>query len=130
VKTLFHASVAYAFCACAAGCAGTGASSVSTISAINTRDAVTIGKSTKADVIAVLGKTTVVSFDSGFEVWVYQFKGDTPAMAGLLERFRPTASERNGMPGKNEFVVLFAPSGIVAKTRIRPAPTPGESNRT
>ena len=27
--------------------------------------------------------------------------------------------------GKAEFVVLFAPSGVVTKTRIRPAPAPG-----
>lgn len=55
--------------------------------------------------LAALGKTTVIGFDSGFEVWVYQYgEGD-----------RKT-------PVKNEYVVLFAPSGIVAKTRLRPAP--------
>ena len=72
---------------------------------------VTIGKSTKSDVLAALGKTTVVSFDSGFEVWVYQIKDETP------------------VAGKTEFVVLFAPSGVVAKTRIRPAP-PSEARRS
>ena len=62
-------------------------------------DAVVIGKSTKADVRAALGETLAISFDNGFEVWVYQLE-------------RSTA----------EFVILFAPSGLVAKTRIRPAP--------
>ncbi len=101
MKAPLHAGLAFAFCACAAGCAAPGAS-FTTIPADSTRDVVGIGRSTKADVVAALGKTTVVRFDSGFEVWVYQYKG--------------------GTPGVNEFVVLFAPSGIVAKTRIRPAP--------
>ncbi len=101
----FHTGLAFALCACVAGCATPGVS-FTTIPANGTRDAVTIGKSTKADVISALGKTTVVRFDSGFEVWVYQYRG--------------------GAPGVNEFVVLFAPSGVVAKTRIRPAPPPAQ----
>ena len=63
------------------------------------RDAVTPGRSTKADVIAALGEATVVRFDSGFEVWAYRGKP----------------------PGGAELVVLFAPSGTVTKMRIRPA---------
>ena len=66
-------------------------------------DMVAAGKASKADVIAALGPGVVVKFDSGFEVWVYRSK---PA--------RATASSA-------EFVVLFGPSGIVQKTRIRPS---------
>lgn len=139
MKTRFHAGVVYAFCACVAGCAVPGASPVTTgtaaantISARNARDAITIGKSTKADVIAALGKTTVVSFDSGFEVWVYQIigegvTGETAAKASWLERILHAGSEKGITRGKTEFVVLFAPSGVVAKTRIRPAPAPGDA---
>jgi outer membrane protein assembly factor BamE (lipoprotein component of BamABCDE complex) len=134
MKTLFRVGVVSAFCACVAGCAAPGASSVTTaaatpaniISADNAKDAVTVGKSTKADVVAALGKTTVVSFDSGFEVWVYQIKGDTPTGAGWWGR---ADSEKRRL-GKTEFVVLFAPSGVVAKTRIRPAPPPSEAKPT
>jgi len=60
------------------------------------------GSSTKADVAAALGPATVVRFDSGYEVWAY--------------REKPPKSE---IPGA-EFVILFTPSGIVQKTRIRP----------
>jgi len=60
------------------------------------------GTSTKADITAALGPATVVRFDSGYEVWAY--------------REKPPKSE---IPGA-EFVILFAPSGIVQKTRIRP----------
>jgi hypothetical protein len=74
------------------------------IPADSVKKAVAIGKSTKADVIAALGETLVISFDSGFEVWVYRLGSD---------------KAKRGTTG--EFVILFAPSGLVAKTRIRPA---------
>ena len=64
--------------------------------------AITTGKTTKAEVIAALGPATVIQFDSGFEVWVYRAKSREPTAA------------------KAEFVILFAPSGIVKKTRTRP----------
>ena len=70
-------------------------------------DAVLGGHSTKADVIAVLGEGRVVHFDNGFEVRAYQFGEQKP-------RLRET-----------ELVVLFDPSGSVAKTRLRPALPPG-----
>lgn len=98
-----------------AGCAGPGGPAPSLTRATEIRSAaapgITIGKSTKADVIALLGKTTAISFDSGYEVWVYHMTRDVP--------------ERRD-PEKAEFVVLFTPSGVVSKTRIRP-PTPSRS---
>lgn len=84
-----------------------------------------IGKSTKTDLVAALGKTTVIGFDSGFEVWVYRATGDTPAKPGWEALYGQAGSEK-GTPGKTEFVVLFAPSGVVARTRIRPAPPPAK----
>ena len=65
------------------------------------------GRSTKADVLAALGKTTAITFDSGYEVWVYHVKDQ---------------ATRDARPA--EFIVLFDPSGILAKTRTRPAPSP------
>jgi hypothetical protein len=61
-----------------------------------------IGKSTLADVRAALGEAVVVGFDSGYEVWVY----------------RERAPEKEPA-AKAELVLLFAPSGILAKTRVR-----------
>ena len=96
-----------------AGCAGPlglfGAANMAppfrdpTLSMQNASDAIAIGKSTKTDVTAALGPATVLKFDSGFEVWVYREKSAPDAAAA-----------------KAEFVILFAPSGIVKKTRIRP----------
>jgi hypothetical protein len=68
-------------------------------------DAALIG-STKADVAAAFGEARVVRFESGFEVWAYQSDRPQPPL------------------GRSEFVVLFSPSGVVSKTRLRPAPPP------
>ena len=70
----------------------------------NARDAIAVGAATKADVIAALGPATAVKFDSGFEVWVYGAKSSSEAATS-----------------EAEFVILFAPSGVVTKTRLRPA---------
>ena len=64
--------------------------------------ALDIGKSTKADARAALGEAVVVGFDSGYEVWVY----------------RERAAEKEPA-AKAELVLLFAPSGVLAKTRVR-----------
>jgi hypothetical protein len=64
--------------------------------------ALAVGKSTKADVLAALGEATVVDFASGYEVWVY----------------RERAQEKEPTP-KAELVLLFTPSGILTRTRVR-----------
>jgi hypothetical protein len=83
------------------------------------KDAVMPGTSTKADVIAALGESLVIRFDSGYEVWVYRLDDGTSgegtsSVPWLRRTVTPKASA--------EFVILFAPSGIVTKARIRPAP--------
>jgi hypothetical protein len=57
----------------------------------------TVGRSTKSDVRAALGEGTVVAFPSGYDVWVYR---ETP-------------------PSSAELVLLFEPSGVLSKTRVR-----------
>jgi hypothetical protein len=49
-----------------------------------------------------LGEAVVIPFDSGYEVWVYREKPKDEAPSP-----------------RTELVLLFAPSGIVTKTRIR-----------
>jgi hypothetical protein len=68
------------------------------VSADRARNAIVPGRSTRADVSAALGDTLAITFDSGYEVWVY----------------------RLGSARAGELVVLFEPSGIVAKVRQRP----------
>ena len=103
-------------CLSLAGCAGPSAGSKPQAGAPGFRDpgmsiqsanaAIAIGTSTRAEVLAVLGPGTVVTFDSGFEIWVY--RGQPP----------DTASNAATKPA--ELVILFAPSGVVKKTRIKP----------
>jgi endonuclease YncB( thermonuclease family) len=116
---------AVAFAACIAGCALQTSAPSASVSATRarviaddrTKDAVVIGRSTRADVIAALGQTLVIRFDTGYEVWVYRLDG-RPAPA------RRVASDKAWPWTPAEYVILFAPSGRVAKTRIRPAPQP------
>ncbi len=61
------------------------------------------GQSTKADVAASLGPAIVIPFDSGYEVWVYRWRG--------LDNTTRAATE---------LVLLFDPSGLATKARLRP----------
>ena len=72
------------------------------LSAQAAQDALSVGSSTRADVRAALGQAVVVDFASGYEVWVY--------------RERP--KEESTAP-RTELVLLFAPSGVLEKTRVR-----------
>ena len=98
-----------------AGCAAPGGTTPPTLTRATEIPAgspaagITIGKSTKAEVVALLGKTTSISFDSGFEVWVYHLSRESVG--------RQDAE-------KAEFVVLFSPAGVVTRTRIRPPTKP------
>jgi len=71
-------------------------------SAQSAAESISVGKSTKADVRAALGEGVVVDFKSGYEVWVYR----EPAK----ERAKPPATE---------LVLLFDPSGVLVRTRVR-----------
>ena len=71
-------------------------------SAQSAAEAIAIGKSTKADVRATLGEAVVVDFESGYAVWVYR---EPPRAKASIQA--------------SELVLLFDPSGLLAKTRIR-----------
>ena len=60
--------------------------------------------STKAEVLAVFGRPKVLRLDAGYELWTYEYG---PSQRPLEQ---------------TEVVVLFDPSGEVAKARLRPAP--------
>jgi hypothetical protein len=109
-KKLFRRSVVFTSFAWVAGCALLQPPKAETaallpgeiFSAAAAIEAISVGKSTKSDATAALGKAVVLDFDSGYEVWVYREKPQDKAQAP-----------------RTEFVLLFAPSGIVTKTRIR-----------
>ena len=63
-------------------------------------------ETTKADVRKALGEAVVVDFASGYAVWVYR------------ERSKQLEKEKPPIPGA-ELVLLFEPSGILTKTRVR-----------
>lgn len=64
---------------------------------------VVVGSSTRSDVVARLGPAIAIPFDSGHAVWVYRWHG--------ADRSTRSATE---------LVLLFDPSGVVRKARLRP----------
>jgi hypothetical protein len=108
LRGLAALSVACALlCGCAGGAAvsenGPGMMRAGGPSPQAASQSIAMGRSTKAEVAAALGKAAVVRFDSGYEVWVYRWPG-------------PDRASRSA----TELVVLFDPSGTVKKTRVRP----------
>lgn len=74
----------------------------------------------RADVLATLGPATVLRFDSGYEVWVYRFDDAAPRRAARGPD--PGSAPRGPVAGDgsaSELVLLLAPSGVVAKSRVR-----------
>jgi len=82
-----------------AGCASTPAPLGTTVPEARLDSAIVPGQTTRAQMVAALGPTKFVHFDTGYEVWLYQ----SPADGGKFA----------------EFVVLVDPAGIVRKTRRR-----------
>ena len=87
-----------------AGCAAAPAPLGASIPAARLDNAIVAGQTTRAQMLAALGPTKFVHFDSGYEAWLYQ----SPADGG---RF-------------TEFVVLVDPAGVVRKTRRRAPAAP------
>ena len=82
-----------------AGCASAPPPPGAVVKPAHFAQAVVPGMTTKAQLVAALGATRTVVFDSGYETWLYL----TPAGA---DRY-------------TEFVVLLGPDGVVKKTRRR-----------
>lgn len=91
-----------------AGCASQAPAPPNLVPAERLALAVAPGRSTMQQVQAVLGPATSVRFDSGYQVWLYLYPPAHPLPAAPGEP-----------PEYAEFVILFGPDGVVAKTRRR-----------
>jgi hypothetical protein len=129
VTTFLRTGTACVFAVCAGACATpstTAPSAVVTspaaklLTQARATNAVVIGRSTKAEVIAALGESLVIRFDNGYEVWVYHLADEPPT--GERRRATRVTADTARAGESAEFVILFDPSGVVAKTRVRPAP--------
>jgi len=130
MKPPFRSGVMIVFSGCIAGCAVQSApapdarvesAQITRLSKERVKNAVAIGRSTKADVIAALGEAAVIRFESGYEVWVYRLADDPPAKPRTTRK----GSEEAERETRSEFVILFAPSGLAARVRMRLASQPG-----
>lgn len=111
-RTLLRQWPAFALCVLLAACAGTGGLGANrkitpfrdaTMTMQRATELAVPGQTTKAEVAAALGAANVVSFDSGYEIWVYREKPSEPNADSA------------------ELVILFTPAGVVQKSRTRPA---------
>jgi hypothetical protein len=99
----------------ASGCASLG----KPLNSDETRQALTVGTSTKEDVGKVLGKATVNTFRSGYEVWVYSYKAGLPAFVGLIPGVGMLSTAVDAVTHDRELAILFDDKGIVRKYRLR-----------
>jgi hypothetical protein len=104
-----------------AGCA-----SAPALTEAQSRQALTAGVSTKADVAQVLGNARVNAFDSGYEVWTYRYKAGLPVFAGFLPVVGTLATLADATTRERELAILFDPSGVVRKYTLREAPSTAE----
>ncbi len=73
-------------------------------------DTVQLGTSTKTELAAMLGKAhDSAVFDSGYEVWVYEFKPTAAEIGSAGAAFSRLLGDR-ARRGKTEVVLLFARS--------------------
>ena len=105
------------------GCALLGLYDGTPLTEASTRQALTAGVSTRADVARVLGTAKVNTFDSGYEVWTYHYKAGLPVFAGFLPGVGALASLADATTRDRELVILFGPDGFVKKYRLREAPS-------
>ena len=86
-------------------------------------EAATVARSlrggTRGDVIAAFGPATVIRFDSGYEVWLYRL--EEPASAHKPGNAPTTPEPAHSDRPSSELVLLFSPSGVVDKVRVRSA---------
>jgi len=106
-----------------AGCGALGLYAGAPLSEDVTRQALTPGVSTKADVGKALGRARVNRFDSGYEVWVYDYKAGLPVFAGFVPVLGTVAGLADAATRDRELAILFDPAGVVRKYRLREAPS-------
>jgi hypothetical protein len=83
------------------------------------KTAVDIGRSTKSDIRTALGEALVIHFDNGYEVWVYRIAPAVRSARESTQRFAGSRARESPQDTVGELVILFAPSGVVTKSRIR-----------
>lgn len=109
IRHPLHTGIAIASCLLLTACGSlTGGSTAPpfrdpNLSMQSAQESMAVRRTTQAEVLSALGPATEIHFDSGYSVWVY--------------RARPAEPDAD----RAELVILFVPSGVVKKTRLRPA---------
>jgi hypothetical protein len=85
-------------------------------------NAAALGPISRSELVAALGETSGVRFESGYEVLVYPVALEISSRQSGTHKDARDASADAQSRSTAELVVLVAPSGYVVKTRIRLPP--------
>jgi hypothetical protein len=109
-----------------AACASPGNGAIKTLSEDGARQALSVGKTTKAELVAAMGEASVQTFRNGYAVWVYNYKPGLPTFVGYLPVVGTLANAVDATTGAKELAVLFDRDGVVKKYQLRVAESPVE----
>ena len=109
-----------------AACASLGNGAIMSLSEDGARQALSAGKTTKAELARVMGEASVQTFRNGYEVWVYNYKPGLPTFVGFLPVVGTLAEVIDATTGEKELAVLFDRDGIVKKYQFRVAESQAE----
>ena len=98
------------------GCASPGVGTLRLVADDTLAVQIQAGSTTREQLRLALGSAAVVSFDSGYEVWIYKNDEGAPKML----RYVPVVGLGAALiPNRTrELVVLFGPDGVVRKFRV------------
>ena len=82
----------------------------------STEKLLTPGRTTRAEVAQRLGKGNSFQFDSGYEVWVYEFAQGIPRFVDFVPYIGHVS--RSVRHSGKELRVLFDPQGVVRKVLL------------
>ncbi|WP_332878908.1 hypothetical protein [Massilia sp. S19_KUP03_FR1] len=104
-------------------CASLGRDAARPLTHEGVRQVLAIGSSTKADVSKRMDEANINTFDTGDEVWAYDYKAGVPLFVGFLPMAGAIASVVDASTRGRELAILFDKDGIVRKYRLREAPS-------
>lgn len=99
-----------------AGCASPNSDKIRTMTDDSAAHAITIGKTTKAEVDAAFGTAIITPYDNGNEVWLYQYTQGLPRFVDYAPLIGVVTANTRTI---KELTILFDKNGIAKKYRLR-----------
>lgn len=101
------------------GCTALGGGPSRQLDGASARQLLAPGVTSTADVTRLLGDAKVITFDSGYQVWVYDYNPRLPAFTALIPIVGPVLGIMHDTTRDRELVILFDRHGVLRKYRLR-----------